>query len=88
MNSVITIDLKEFDHIKDKSTYNNNYYRMKPEYLLDKNQHCEILERCYEDHNTSEFYAVDEKGNTTFLFCDYPTSDDDVYSGILFNRWI
>lgn len=89
MNSEITIDLNDFDHIAEKSRYNRNYYRIK----ADKITWCvnlEILIVTDEDNNTNRFYVVDGD-KELFLFCDYSYSDNktdhDVYTGTLFHWW-
>lgn len=90
MHNEIRVDLKQYDHIPDKSCYNHNYYMVKAEYSENVISE-EILIDCDEYENTVRIYTVSKDGIETFLFCDCSYSDynePDVYSGILYDDWI
>lgn len=88
MNTTITIDLNEFDHIPENSRYNCNYYRMKLEHLRDRYTQCEIYQEVDEFANSCDFYHVDSQGTKHFLFsCHMNESLSEVYTGDLFDRW-
>lgn len=52
----LLIDASEFEHIKEMSVYNNNYYRHK------KNGYV-IYEKCHEDFNYYDFYLIENRKN-------------------------
>lgn len=85
MTSTITIDLNDFDHIPEKSSYNRNYYRLKDS---ESSSVCasEIFVKSHDDGD-NYFYLVAENGNHKFLFCDSYNPDTNVYSGDLFHWW-
>ena len=64
---MITIDLKEFEHIKEKSSYNNNYYHMKPEFMR-HDVPSEIKIETDEYANSSREYLIGHH-YPHFLFC-------------------
>lgn len=55
---------KEFEHLENKSRYNNNFYK----YTGQKNRESQILEICHEDENFYEFYMVDFEHDDELVF--------------------
>jgi len=52
MGCILNLVKSEFEHLKEKSTYNHNIFRHKKEQY-------EILEECDENYNTSTFYLLE-----------------------------
>lgn len=57
----LKLNSKEFEHIDELSTYNNNYYSH-------LKRDCTILEICHEDYNSYEFWLIENEGRI-FLGC-------------------
>jgi len=63
---------KEFEHLKEKSSYNYNFYQHKELKYI-------ILENCHEDYNFNE-YSLVEQDKKTFLGCSQSIGGDDLGS--------
>lgn len=58
---MLPFDLSKMTHLKEKSSYNRNYFKC-------GNTKAEILQICHEDHDFYEYYIV-ENETKTFLGC-------------------
>jgi hypothetical protein len=52
--SILILNKKEFVHLTEKSSYNNNYYK-------NTKRNFEIFEECDEAYNSFDFYLVQGK---------------------------
>lgn len=87
MHDELIINLNDYDHVPEKSVYNNNYYAAKEGRVVFAR---DIYIHCEEYENTVRIYRVKEDGQHEFLICDYCYSDykdDDIYSGIIGDWW-
>lgn len=55
----IKINIKEMKHLKEKSFYNNNYYKY-------GNMGVELLQHCSEEYETNDYYLINGD-NKVFL---------------------
>ncbi len=67
------IDLSKYEIVKDRSVYNDNYYKAKG-----SNTRTLLHEICHEDQNFSEYYLVDESLQV-FLGCSNADVGDIIY---------
>ncbi len=63
----LTLNSKDFERIKTKSSYNHNYYKYTGR---EANYPLVIYEVCHEDYNYYSYYLV-EDFNKIFLGCSY-----------------
>lgn len=75
----LIIDTSEFEHIKEMSEYNNNYYKHKKNSFV-------ILEECNEDANYYDFYLF-ENQQKIFLGSSKKYFDDEQYITIEFKTY-
>ena len=67
---ILTIESGNYEYLKDKSTYNHNYYKV-------KKGKAEIYEICHEDYDFYEYYLI-ENEQTIFLGCSNDCMQDTV----------
>lgn len=68
--STLILNKAEFAHIKEKSCYNNNYYK-------NTKRNYEIFEECDEDYNSFSFYIVEGK-NEVFIGSTQESISEDI----------
>lgn len=80
--SKVIIDLNEFVHLEEQSSYNWNYYKHKEHDYT-------ILQTLDQGSNILRFYKKTFDGiGSAFLFsCRYPNDDSKVYEGDLGFFW-
>jgi len=66
--SILTLIKKEFVHAKDKSSYNNNYYK-------NTKRNYEIFEECDEQYETYNFYLVRGESRIYLGYADESIDD-------------
>ena len=70
----LLVRTKDLEHIKEKSSYNHNYYTCSNNVV---NSKTEILEICHEDYEFYEYHLIDvDNGTKVFLGCSYDGIND------------
>lgn len=72
MSNILILIKKDFMHLPEKSSYNNNYYK-------NTKRNYEIFEECDEAYNSFDFYLVDGKSEI-YLGCTYESISEDIES--------
>ena len=76
----LTIDTSKFEHDREMSKYNSNYYNLKINEQGSKSlfKDTTILEEYKESSGHCEFYIIPMVGKTVFLGCSKDSFDDPI----------